>query len=74
MTSEVAVNNRITKLEERVIKLEKIIINREDVLNPNFEGYETPTEEELKELDEAEEEIINGNVRSLEDILDDLEC
>ncbi|MHA2251496.1 MAG: hypothetical protein ACXAD7_14125 [Candidatus Kariarchaeaceae archaeon] len=73
MTSEVEPNIRISKLEERVHKLEKIILENQDVLNVNFEGYETLTEEEMKIVEEAETEIQKGNIKSLEDIIEDLE-
>ena len=73
MTSEVEPNNKISELEARVHKLEKIILNNQDVLNANFEGYETLTEEETKIVEEAELDIQKGNIKSLDDILENLE-
>ena len=73
MTSEVEPKNKISELEARVHKLEKIILNNQDVLNTNFEGYETLTEEETKIVEEAELDIQKGNIKSFDDILENLE-
>jgi hypothetical protein len=73
MTSEVEPDSRISELEERVHKLEKIILVNQDVLNTNFDGYETLTDQEMEIVEEAEMEIQKGNVKSLDDVLKDLE-
>ena len=73
MTSEVKEIDRILDLEGRVKKLEKAILEKEDVLNANFEGYETLSEEEMMNLEASDKEIKNGHIISLDEALEDLE-
>ena len=73
MTSEVKANDRIAELKQRVYKLKKIIVENEDVLNINVEGYEDLSEKERIILEEAEKEIVTGEITSVDDVLNELE-
>ncbi|MCE7734165.1 MAG: hypothetical protein GPJ54_04745 [Candidatus Heimdallarchaeota archaeon] len=73
MTSEIKENVRIFELEKRIMKLEKILLGKEDILHNNFDGYEIPTEEKIKFIREAEEEMMNKTAKTLDEILNNLE-
>ena len=73
MTAEIEPNQRISELEKRIMRLEQIILDNEDILHKNFNGFETITNEESQIIDEAMHELENNSVKSIDDILKSLE-
>jgi len=71
MTSKIGSDLRISELEDRIHRLEKIILDNEDIFHPNFDGYEILTPEEEMVVDEALKDLENS--KTIDDVLRNLE-